>query len=356
LNFGDAEALRKNPDRPVWLIPMEDFFAGRRPPPGTPDPGAYGALWQSQADLFIRWAFEDPTLVRRQQLWKFVRRTSAEPATEALFRECFGMGYSDIWERLDDYLSVAYTGQLKFRPDDIPAPPDISLKPATATEVGRIKGDFERLEVQYVRRNFPQLAEKYLARSRMTLENARQRGGDDPELLAVLGLCDVDSGKPADATPLLTTAVQAHVTRPRVYYELAALRYQAAVAQSARPNGRLGKEQISGIVGPLLAGRTLEPQLLGSYLLACTVWLHSDSPLSPEESSFVGDGVRLFPRNGQLVMIAAALWARDGARDKALALIDLGLRQGFDENINGRLAHIRDLLSGSSQGVRGSGK
>lgn len=122
---------------------------------------------------------------------------------------------------------------MTLRPASAIKLPPLALRLATDGEIARIKGDWERLEINYVRQRYPDLATKYIEQARRTLLRAYDRNDRDPRLLAVLGLCEVDAGNDAGARDYLETAARLEIVRPRVWLELARLRLADYLAAPA---------------------------------------------------------------------------------------------------------------------------
>jgi hypothetical protein len=57
-----------------------------------------------QLGLFMRWALVSDHQRHQGAFWKFVARARAEPNTERLFQECFGMSYAKVQAELAGYL------------------------------------------------------------------------------------------------------------------------------------------------------------------------------------------------------------------------------------------------------------
>lgn len=307
------------------LLPLADFFAGELPA-ADPALGDGLSLWQAQSALLIRWGLAGRDAPRRAALWKFAERAAVEPVTEALFRECFGLDYATAWQQLTAHLPEAMREKLALRPAQRPRPPAYTLRAASDVEVARIKGDWERLEIGYVKTQFPILVPKYLEQARRTLRRAYDRGSRDPRLLAVMGLCEVDAGDDASARPFLEdAAVRSSVLRPRANFELARLRFAALEAARGGAAPGLKAEQANAVLTPLTAAREQHPPLPDVYLLIADVWTATAQAPTREQFAVLEEGVRLFPRRSELVHRTAELALRHTFSDSAAWLITLGL-------------------------------
>jgi hypothetical protein len=335
----ETAKIRQDPDYPRELLPLADLFTLRTAP------GQDATLWRSESMLFIRWALDGKEHPRRDALWKFVERASTGPVTEDIFQQCFGLGYVDAQERISDYLSNAVNGVLKLSPEGSGAPLKPEPRVATELEIARIKGDWERLEIGYIKSRYPELAEKYVEQARRTLMRAYSQGERDPRLLAVMGLCECDAGNDAGARPYLEEAAKAGVVRPRVYYELARLRYAEARTKPALPDGHLSAAQATEVLKPLGAAYQQMPPLLEIYALTAEVWSRSDVALGRRNLDMLGQGVGFFPWNAPFIYQTAWLNLRSGFKDEAGALIARGLRTGPDATYAARFEQLRATLA-----------
>lgn len=233
--------VSQTPDRkgrftiPEAVLPMQEFLVG--PWGGQKQgPSPRYNLWRLQTGLFLRWAFDDKSHARREALWKFVDRSSREPVTEALFRQCFGMGYSDMEKELASFIPRAGKRPIEVFDSYSVKSPDVSaIRDATAGEVGWIKGSFDLKALAYVRKNSPEYVDQYIGQAEADLIGPYRKGVRDPEFLAVLGLYYSSIGKNDLARPLLEQAAAAHVAQPFAYAELARIRKADARAKPAGP-------------------------------------------------------------------------------------------------------------------------
>lgn len=332
----ETEPLRTDANAPRTLLSMRELLEEKRPADNAPADAS--RRWRAQASLFLRWAF-DGDEARRKAFWKFVARATDGPINEEAFQQCFRESYADARDRLSDYLPIALRNPVRFIPGEIPPLADYKLRLATDAEVGRLKGDWERLEISFVRSRFPQYVTRYEEQAARTLTKSYAIDSRDPRLLAILGLHACDVGKDEQAYPMLETAAQAGVVRPRVYFELARLRYIQALANPNGANGLLGAAQVNAILEPLRTAHEQLPPLAQSYALAAEVWSRSEVRLSRQHFALLDEGLKLFPRQLTLLYQVAVLKFRQGANAEAAALIDRGLelsptpasRAGFEK-------------------------
>jgi hypothetical protein len=193
------------------------------------------------------------------------------------------------------------------------------MRNATAVEIARIKGDWERLAVVDVRADFHDYTSNYIQKA---LVQAYNRGVRDPRLLAVMGLFDCDLGNDSDARGYLEAAAAANVMGPRVSYELARIRYA-----ESRPNddSHLSESEVNHIIEPLEAGRLQSPPLREYYELATKVLAISDGALSAGQLALMNAGLRYFPRDLDLLYKVASLDEAHGHAAEAVALAGAGV-------------------------------
>ena len=325
LSASGSAALLTGPAANRALLPLPDFFAGEL---SASDPalGEGLSLWQAQAALFVRWGLAGRGGPRRAALATFVARAAVEPLTESLFQECFAMDFATAWKQLTEHLPEAMRERLPLRPAQRPRLPDYSLRPANELEIARLKGEWERLEISYVKAQFPALVQKYVEQARRTLMRAYDRGSRDPRLLATIGLCEVDAGDDVAARAFLEDAVTRTPTlRPRAGLELARLRFAAAGAPRSDAGPGLAPAQAQSVLAPLVAAREQDPPLVDAYTLMADVWTACAQPPTRADLTLLEEGVRMFPRDRELVLRTAALNLRLGHHDTARWLITLGL-------------------------------
>lgn len=281
-----AKAQKPAPE-PELRLPLAGLVEGTVPA------GDLGP-WLEQAELFVSWAL-DPANGRAEAFWTWLGRATTEPATETLFQECLGLDYAAATRAVIAY-SINHRGIRWVLPEALSRPPPSPLEDASPRQAARLKGEWERLEARYVRRNQPELEEQYVTLARRTLQRAYDRDDRDPRLLATLGLLELDAGNKPEAVKLLEEAVERGVVRPRAYYELARLRYDHLFGRSTRNDGKFTAEQAASIVNPLLTGMKQSPSLDVAYELLAHVSAQSVEPPSDEVIAALETGTRLFPQ------------------------------------------------------------
>ena len=311
----EARALAKNAAAPRVLLPMGELFSDA--PRITASPTA-----RAQYALLVRWAL-DPRNGRREAFWRFARRACEEPVTEKLFESFFGFGFSDLRDRLSDYLPAALRGPLQLPLGPIPKATPITVRRATPAEIARLRGDWERLSVPLVRRRHPEHAWRYLTQARGTLQRAHESGDRDPRTLAIRGLCEIDAGETEAARELLEASVAAAVVRPRAYHELAKLRW-AALTEGQPAARAFATADLAPVIGPLRTGLRQAPALADSAVLLAEVWLRGAGPLPEADGQQLETLARLFAADARVCMRVAEALGRHGETARAVAVLGAG--------------------------------
>jgi hypothetical protein len=281
-------------------------------------------------------------------LWRFIERVTSEPLDEKLFRECFGLGYSDVRDRLSDYLPIAVAETITLKPAQLARHRRPVFRQATDVEIARIRGDWERIQINLVRTRFPELVDKYVEQARRTLYRAYHRGGLDAQLLGVLGLTEIDAREPLLAQPLLEAAARGPTVRPRVWLELARLRYARARERTSDAGGKLPAADVQEVLALLESARRQPPVMAGVYELMAEVWLHSRTAPTSAQLSDLTAGARLLPRDASLLARVIHLNASAGHVDVAAELAERGRRDAADASVRDRFSRLLAALPGAA--------
>lgn len=314
------------------LIPMDKFFTVTSEDPEAKNPLGNNR-WAKQAYAFVHLCLYGANGRYQKAFGQFVQRLGAEPMSEALFKECFKTDYKGMLLELRGYIDFTNhsykTYKLKAGGRPLGGDP-IVLRDATQAEIGRIKGDAQRLAGQ---------PERALASYRL----AYARGERNPALLGALGVAENESGQADRAGPLLEAAAKTPVGRPGVLVELARVRLAAAKAKPAGTNGGIDDTQLNAVFDPLIKARQLRPALPETYDMIAEAWLASATPPKPEQLAVLTEGIRAFPRNNPQFHRLAELYIRAGDRATATGLAQAGLRLAPDA---GAKARFEQLLAG----------
>jgi hypothetical protein len=336
-----TQALRDDPATPRASIALLDLFASDAP--GTRDLQSFRAqAWRAQAGLLFRWALEEPARLRAY--WKFAARLATELPSERLWRECFGLSTADIRDELSDYLPTAVTKPIFISLKALPKPSSFDVRPATPAQVARVKGEWERAEISFVRQRHPEYLERYIEQAKRTLVRAHDAGDREPSLLAALGLCHVDAGDDAAALAILGAAAEAQVVRPRVYAELARIRQQELAG--TRPAGaRFSSAELAFILEPLRAGARQRPAMQEIFVQLAQTWRSCTDAPGPGDFELLRQGTELFPRNAELALHTAGLLDKHGRRVEAREMVERALRHNADPARQRELVRMRTELA-----------
>lgn len=341
----DEEArLLRNPEHPRTLWPMQELLAVRQPDAGDKT-AELEKIWRAQCALFLRWALVKEGDARKNAFWTLVERLEREPLSEKLLKDTLGLGFADLRDRLSDYLPEAVRKDATLRAGKLAKLPELTLRTPTDVEVARIRGDWERMEIRFVKRRFPELTASYVEQARRTLRKPyEETGSRDPGLLAVLALTECDVGNAAGAREFLELAMKGGVNRPRIYLELAKLRFDEA--WSKNNESKLSPQQVAEVLEPLQVMYRLEPRLVQAYALTTEVWNHAVMPPTAGEVAEFGRGVRYFPQMSPLILRAIYFSATSGLIDEARELADLGWNRAGTDEMRDRFGRVRQELAG----------
>lgn len=292
------------------------------PPPPVSDVAARSAATLHMA--FIRWVFSGGK-ARIDAYWMFVRRAAAEPAYEAMFQECFGVGYLAVMEQLRRTSATSVAGPAtttKIATAKPPTFPPITLRAPTKPELTRTKNEWKRLVASWpggVRFGItPELRKQALDEVVRDLEAAYAQGERDPQLLAELALAECDAGRDEPAVRYLEAAAETRLARPRIYYELARLRFQAVKA-AAGASGTFDAAQVASIMEPLSAAHGLIPALREAFLLMVDTLSRASAAPSSRQLEMLDEGLRQFPGRAEVARRVGDLKRRAESPSEGLA-------------------------------------
>ena len=339
--------LQQDPEAFRTLLPMAELLAFEGP--GAVDKNSRRfRTWRAQAVLFFRWALDGGDASRRTAFWKLAARATVEPMTETLFQECFGFDFSDMRDQLSDYLPIAVKRPINLSIGRLAKPARFEVRLASDVEISRLKGEWERLEIPYVKATHPEFADQYIEQARRTLRRAANKEGD-PRLLALLGLCEIDAGNDAGAIPFLEAAVAAKVVRPKAYFELARLRYRKLTATADAQTKKLTTSEIEHVLTPLRIGWNQAPPLPEIAALLAQTWLRCADTPPEKDLALLREAARLFPRQPGLAYGAALLHMNSARPSEAAALVAQGLRAGPEGLNRERLVKLQAALAENGQ-------
>jgi hypothetical protein len=376
ISTADSQRLKgersfRNGTAKIPFIPLREFFSESPPSPEQ------RALWESQAGLLVRWGLLGEsgkvTPERRAKFVKFVERQRSEPVTEQMLIECFGRGYAALEQELKGYLRRTLGVELQFKVvgmifDLQP----VNFRPATPDQVGRIIGDWQRMQGGSLRDNDPAKAKEFFAVADRTLSRAWLRnsewlptpgdtagkenlaaiiaasqvsaaGNPDPDFLAVCGLYEYDIGEYQLAKDVLEIATSLHTKRPKAYLVLAELRAKEAMAKPAGKDGALSVAQATYVL------QALKPALPPAssarpWRLMVDTLMRCESTPSAENLEVVIQGAAQFPRDAALQLETARLCLKSGQKERAADVINKALPLVVDEKIRGEFHALRDSV------------
>lgn len=339
----ESAALARDATRPRAVLPASELFAADAARAAErPHPRRSATRASTQA-LFLRWATLSGPATRRA-FWEFAARAAEAPVTEEMFEASFGFGFSELRDRLSDYLPEAVRETTRIRPGRLPPLPRVELERATRNQIARVRGEWERLAIGYVQRWLPQVREPYIAQARRTLRRAFDAGDRDPRLLATLGLCEIDAGNEAGAREFLEPAVALGAIRPRAHYELARLRFTEL--QRGTPETKsFSFTELAPIFEPLRRAMTQTPPLPEIFTLLANAWARCETAPNPEEFAELEMGARLFPRRATVAYPIALALARHGKQPEAAAVLAALDGSVADEDTRAAVARLRAELA-----------
>ncbi|MBX3735311.1 MAG: hypothetical protein KF715_01360 [Candidatus Didemnitutus sp.] len=313
------------------LMPLAQFFALTADAPEARSPLGNN-LWAKQAYLFVHFCLFGEDLRYRDAIVQFVGRLAREPLSEALFRDCFKIGFAQMEEELRAYIRhVRHKYQsYDIKPEDRLNPTDIVLADASPAQIGVILGDAQRLAGN-------------LDRAAATYREAYQRGSRAPALLAGLALTEAHAGQSTRAAKFLEAACAAHVERPSAHAALARARLTAALAHPAA-DGKLDAAQMATALAPVFEARQHPPLIAETYHVAADAWAASAAAPKIANLAVLDEGLKAFPRDSALVLKGAHLYAAIGANDIAASIARMGARFATDADARERFAQLLATL------------
>jgi hypothetical protein len=290
LTMDDWRAVRFDSEAPRPLLPLEELLRGL--PPSDKD-SRYCRLWRSEAELFVRWALFGDSGNRAEAFWRFARESTQQPLTEHIFQSCFGMDYADCRDALSDYLSVAARNPANWS-SPVPTTPILRFRTAKPEEVDWLKGEWNRLILTAVERDFPSLLPKYQQQALKVITQALDGGERSARLLASLGLLQVEMGDDSAAMRSLEEAVGAGANRPMVLVELARLRLAHYLGAKSESNPKITESEAAKVLS--LVHDALRPpqRVRGAYSVAREVFQHLDRQPTPEETRMLDEGTSFY--------------------------------------------------------------
>lgn len=276
------------------LMPMAELFAVQ--PDSVTSASPLDNRWAKQCYAFVHWGLYGDLGKNQKAFLRFLVRSERDGVSEKLFQECFQQDYDKMLFTLRAHIEQTRSkvgGVRAAKGEKIPWPPAVEVRPATESEIARLKAD------AYTLTGHPEQA-------REALILAYRRGERDPSLLAALGAAEFRAGERERARKFLEAAAKANAPRPRAYLALAQLRLDERLAKPQAANGKISYEQLLGVLEPLLTARQLTPRLPDTYELFAAAWSHCATPPPAQHLALLDEGLQLFPQNEKLRTARAA--------------------------------------------------
>lgn len=334
------------------LIPLWEFFSV------SPDLTAGHAemrLWRAQAGLLARWALFGPErgAERTRAFWALAEVARYRSITEEDFRAAFGMGFAEAEQELAKFRDLARwdapTIRVRGFERDLPEFVSFALRRATEAEVARLRGNFERIEMNRWRATAPDLAAKYEATARRTLNRGLRFASDDPGVHAVCGLLEYETGHPAEARPHLEYAFAHGGAGTRALLALARVRL-ADLSVGLADADRLPAEVLERVLTPLFAAKDMRPAVAEVYQLIGEVWGRSSVTPRRGHLAVLVEGAGLFPDRSDLLWLAADLHHRHGYEVEATDLARRGEQNTADPELRARFSSLLTALKSDGGG------
>lgn len=309
INAEETEKMKHSSRVVPELIPLGRFF--NDPPPNqTKEPKAH-ALWVSQARLFAHWALVARTkpAIEASNFWRFANDSRLGPITEERFKAYFGRDFATATIELKNYLPQAVrTGADRALPGlhSSLQTKRFDFRDATEGEVARIKGNFERMEANRLRKSAPELAKRYEEAARKTLSRAMHFMPVDNRLYGILGQLEYDSGNVPEALRNLERANESGDLSTWGLLNLAQLRMQELLS-TLPPDKKLAPNALEQVLTPLFAARARKPLLVEIYRLIGQVWSHSEVRPTRDQLAILDEGLEFFPWDDSLRQQSASL-------------------------------------------------
>jgi hypothetical protein len=343
ISWRETRALQRDPDWPRALLPMGELLApdslraeaDHAPPRVT--------AWRYQVALFFRWG-NDPKNGVREAFWKLAERATKDVITDKIFEEYFGFGMSEMRDRLSDYLPTAVREPMHIEPGKVERVRLDDPKPASKELVARLLGEWQRLEIYYVAARHPRFREAFAQEARRTLRKGYDLGDRDPQLLAALGLCEIDAGNPDGAPFFLKLAIEAKVVRPRAYFEVARMRF-LDLLRNQPATYLLSAAETESVVAPLREGLRQKPLMAEAVALFATTWLRSAQAPTEVDFALLRHAAETFPARPTTLFRIAAVCANSGRFAAAEALLDQAMRFPVDDQMRTPMAELKKVIA-----------
>jgi hypothetical protein len=161
---------------------------------------------------------------------------------------------------------------------------------AKSEEVNWLKGEWNRVVLKVVEREFSELLPKYCQQAVSNLVGAVDQSGRSAQTVASLGLLRAQTGDNVEAMHLLEEALRKGAERPKVRLELARLRLANYLQTKNVPDPKLTDSEVADILSLLSEFLENPRPLYAAYELAREVFQHVDRAPNAAESRLLAEG------------------------------------------------------------------
>lgn len=257
------------------------------------------------ADAFVHMCIYGRGHQYQKGFFKYISRAEGNFVSEDFFAECFGMSIRQMQDEIQGYASFTDHTSIVYKAKkghEIKPTGDPKMREATQAEIGRIKGDSYRLA-------------RRMDSARVALLAPYLRHEADANLLAALGIFEIESGRLDRARQFLEGAVAGRTTRVRAGVELAKLRAGERPAEFAPPKSEQGPwRRVTPAELPSPKQREAQRQIFEL--------LKADSPASAADLAGVKKIVADNLDSPNVVFAAVMLYAKSDRTQEGIDLID----------------------------------
>lgn len=317
------------------LLGFKEFFGVTRDSPAARTPIGNN-VWAKQCYAFVHMCTYALPNKYKTALETLVARSAKEPVTEELFKECFGKSYSKMMVELRGYIGFTayqFTDYVVKKGSERITSPPREFVYAPEGDAARMKAEALMLA------NNPEPAMP-------TLRGAYGRGERNPEFLATYGLAAYATNQGELARRMLSKAVEGKTTRAAAYAVYADLLLADAKAHPAASDGaHITPSQLAPVLELLFKARGLRPAQSQTYRTIAEAWLACSAVPKPENFTVLTEGLILFPKDLELVYLAARVSLKMKDARAAGALIGHGLAKAPDDAARARFSDLKAELA-----------
>ena len=318
------------------LIPLETLFAVDHRSPIYRSNNHTGMFYAESWALLHYWYFGDSGLAP-EAVARFTRvagngRAAASVDLRAYFRECFGMDYAEMQQRLDAYVS---SGQYRFSKQPIP-----KIDEATSYTRRNVPRDELRLRLAEL-----DLRTQQSPAARFALLDAQAKAATgDPRIFEALGAAEIVARDEARAHEYWEQALTVGSINGAIVRELGLIESRGWF-QRFDFYFRLPVETATRLRSRLERSIAHEPQQTAAYEMLAWVEAYSAEPVIPNLNLIQRQFSTLRHQQRTLVALAFVRF-RSGLKDEATALLGQLDRLEPDDWSNQAAEVIRGQIEG----------